>query len=131
MNRDTGYFIMVNIVFFIIGFFAIFVNNRFRWQLGNDRRVSCRLRGVLSLLSLITFMGMTSQNIANVDLGSVINLTKVYEIRRLVTYRWGMHYLFSWQTKVINPFYCILSHTATGLRDICIVSIVAIYIDWP
>lgn len=110
MNRDTSFFAIVNVIFFILVVFTIFVNDRFNWQIMPDRKITSKLHIVLILLSIATFLGMTIQNINHLDIRSVLNLTKVYAIRRLVDYRWGMNYLFSLQTKVINPYMIALHH---------------------
>jgi len=102
-------------LFFYLGCIYDFVNDRFNWQIMPDRKITSKLHIVLILLSIATFLGMTIQNINHLDIRSVLNLTKVYAIRRLVDYRWGMNYLFSLQTKVINP-YMIALHHLNGIK---------------
>lgn len=110
MNKNSVFFGMVNIVFLALSIFTIFMNNKFKINMSLDENLYSRLYIILNIISIITIFGMTIQNLDNIDLRSVINLANVYEVRKSVTYYWGMNYFFSWQTKVINPYMIALNH---------------------
>lgn len=131
MNLSTEFFLMTNFVFFILLISIFSLRSKyFGRNLTNDIVPSKGLTITLHLFSLLTILAMTIQNIKNLNLGAVINLVSVYEIRELATYKWGMSYFFSWQTKVINPFMIVVlnSQNKHFLKWIYIASQLWLYI---
>ena len=111
-NEDTIYFFMVNVIFFILTFFIIFINERGEIKGTNDStiRIKTKFPYLIKAVTIITVLGMTVQNIKHLDIGATLNLAKVYSVRRNIEYGWGMDYLFSWQTKVLNPYMIAYQH---------------------
>ncbi len=109
MNLSSEFFLMTNFVFFVLLISIFSLSNKyFGRNLTDDIAPNKGLIIILHLISLLTILVMTIQNIKNLNLSAVINLVNVYEIRELATYKWGMSYFFSWQTKVITPFMIVV-----------------------
>lgn len=68
------------------------------------------IQQIIKVISIYTFLAMTTQNISNIDISILFNLKNVYGVRQAASYGLGMAYLFEWQSKVINPFMIIKSH---------------------
>lgn len=110
MNKSPVFFIIATISFLILCVITIFFNVKTKENYEQEIFLKKPVYYCVNIISCITVLLMTIQNIRNMDILQVLNLRDVYSIRENVTYHWGMNYFFSWQTKVITPLMIILTH---------------------
>lgn len=103
-DKSHTFFFLANLSFFMLAFFTIAVDRKSKISLIVEGEFHSKIIPLLYGVSFYVFLAMTFQNFNNINLENVLNLKTVYQVRRGVTYNLGMNYLFSWQTKVINPY---------------------------
>ncbi|MDX8344151.1 hypothetical protein [Rossellomorea sp. YZS02] len=111
MDKSTAFFVMASISFIFIIFFILYIDSKQKKSLILvNENLYFKGYPIIFIISIYTLFAMTVQNIGHLNFGAVISLVNVYDVRELISYNWGMNYLFSWQTKVINPYMIALSH---------------------